>query len=92
MDDVQGVQHLLDHVYLTAELLRRGGARALVVRIAISSESVTRYVEGDGQMGGALIAQHVDQHRGEAVNRIGRLAGARREVLHRQSEERPVGH
>ena len=42
-------------------------------------------------MRGLLVAQRVDQHRGEAVDRVGRLAGGGREVLHRQREERPVG-
>jgi hypothetical protein len=31
-------------------------------------------VEGDGH-GWRLVAQHVDEHRGEAVDGVGRLAG-----------------
>ena len=40
---------------------------------------------------GCLVAQHVDEHRGEAVDRVGVLAGGGREVLDRQREERAVG-
>ena len=40
---------------------------------------------------GLLVAQRVDQHRGEAVDGVGGLAGRRREVLHRQRVEGPVG-
>ena len=42
-------------------------------------------------MGRLLVAQHVDQHRGEAVDRVGVLARGGREVLDRQREERAVG-
>ena len=50
-----------------------------------------RDVEGDREVGRLLVAQHVDQHRREAVDRVGVLAGAGREVLDRQREEGPVG-
>ena len=43
------------------------------------------------EVGGLLVAQHVDEHRGEAEDGVGVLAGAGREVLHREREERPVG-
>ncbi len=43
-------------------------------------------------MGRLLVAQHVEQHRGEAVDGIGRLPGAGGEVLHREGEESPIGH
>ena len=42
-------------------------------------------------VGGRLVAQHVDQHRGEAVDGVRVLAGARREVLDREGEEGAVG-
>ena len=40
---------------------------------------------------GCLVAQHVDEHRGEAVDGVGVLTRRRREVLDGQREERPVG-
>ena len=40
---------------------------------------------------GCLVTQHVDEHRREAVDGVGVLTGAGREVLHRQREERAVG-
>ena len=41
-------------------------------------------------VGRLLVAQLVDQHRGEPVDRVGRDAHRGLEVLHRQREERPV--
>jgi 1,4-dihydroxy-2-naphthoyl-CoA hydrolase len=40
---------------------------------------------------GCLVAQHVDEHRGEAVDGVGVLAGVGREVLRGQRVERAVG-
>jgi hypothetical protein len=38
-----------------------------------------------------LVAEHVDEHGGEAVDRVGVLARARREVLGGKREERAIG-
>ena len=69
----------------------------VLLRLALYSaysrepEGLPRDVEGDRDVGRLLVAQHVDQHRGEAVDRVGVLAGRGREVLDRQREERAVG-
>jgi hypothetical protein len=89
--DVQRGQHLLDEADLASEV---GGALAavgLVLRVDLAAEGLAPHVEGDGQMGGLLVPQHVDEHRREAVDGVGRLPGGGGEVLHRQREERPVG-
>ena len=51
-----------------------------------------RDVERDRDVGRLLVAQHVDQHRGEAVDGVRDLARGGREVLDGQGEERAVGH
>ena len=89
--DVERVQHFLDQGDLAGELGRGGAAVRLVFGVLRGSEGLPGHVEGDRQMGGLLVAQHVDQHRGEPVDGIGVLAGAGGEVLRRQREERPIG-
>jgi hypothetical protein len=55
------------------------------------AEGAPRDVEGHRDVGGRLVAQQVDEHRGEAVDGIGVLAGLRGEVLGRQRVERAIG-
>ena len=88
--DVEGVEHLLDQRQLALELRRRGGAVGLVVGVLLQPERLPRHVEGDREVGRLLVAQHVDQHRGEAEDRVGVLPGRGREVLHRKREERAI--
>ena len=88
--DVEGVEHLLDQVELALELVRGLGAVGLVLGVDLGSERLPGHVEGHREMGRRLVAQHVDQHRGEAEDAVGVLAGLGGEVLHRQREERPV--
>ena len=64
---------------------------ALYSGYSAGPEGLARHVEGHPDVGRRLVAQHVDQHRGEAVDGIRVLAGARREVLDREGEEGPVG-
>ena len=85
------VEHLLDEVDLAAELV---GGRA-------TGWPCTRGTSRRGRsgarrrtpprVGGLLVAQQVDQHRGEPVDRVGGLPVRRGEVLGRQRVERPVG-
>src|SRR5699024_2065420 len=91
-DDAQGPQHLLDQRDLAAELLRGFVPRAFVVRVGLLAEGVAGDVEGHRHVGGFLVPEQVDQHRGEAVDGVGDLAGAGGEVLGGQGEEGPVGH
>ena len=89
--DVQGVEHPLDQRQLAAELVGRLVALRLVLGVLLEAEGLARLVEGDRDVRGHLVAQHVDEHRGEAVDGVGVLPGGGREVLHRQREERAVG-
>ena len=66
-------------------------ALGLVLGVLREPEGLPGHVEGDRDVGRLLVAQHVDQHRGEAVDGVGVLAGGGREVLDRQREERAVG-
>ncbi len=90
--DVERVEHLFDQRDLTGELGRRLRAVRLVLAVLVAAEGLPGDVEGHRQMGRLLVAQHVDQHRGEAVDRVGVLPGGGREVLHGQGEEGSVGH
>ena len=89
--DPQGVEHLADERHLSLEVGWRLGPAGLVVGVRLGAEGRSGDVEGDRDVGGLLVPQHVDEHRGEAVDGVGRLAGRGREVLDRQGEEGPVG-
>ncbi len=90
--DVERAQDVLDQADLAAELVRRGAAIGLVIGEGLAAEGLAGDVEGDGEVGGRLVAEQVDQHRGEAVDRVGVLPGAGLEVLLRQGVEGAVGH
>ena len=81
--DPQRRENLLDQRHLSLELV--GGLRpvGLVVGVLRLPEGVSRDVERHADVGRPLVAQDVDQHGGEAVHRIGRLACRGGEVLHR---------
>jgi len=89
--DAPGVEHRLDQRQLAGELPRRLVALGLVVGVLLEPEGLPRQVEGDRDVGRLLVPEHVGEHRREAVDRVGVLAGGRREVLHRKREERAVG-
>ena len=63
----------------------------LVLDVLLVPERRLAAVERHRHMGRPLIAQHVDEHRGEAVDGVGRLPRRGREVLGGQREKRPVG-
>src|SRR3546814_8897968 len=67
--DPQRVEHLLDQRQLAAELGRCLVALGLVVGVLLQPEGLARHVEGHPDVGGLLVTEHVDQHRGEAVDR-----------------------
>ena len=73
--DPQGGQHLLDERDLTRELLRGGGTVGLVLRVLLGAKRPAGHVKRHDDVGRPLVAQHVDEHRGEPVDRIGRLTG-----------------
>ncbi len=66
-------------------------AGGLVVGEGVGAEGVPPDVEGHPDVGRRLVAQDVDQHRGEAVDGVRRLTGRGGEVLDRQREERSIG-
>ena len=51
------------------------GAVGLVLGVRLGAEGLAGDVEGDRDVRGLLVAQQVDQHRGEAVDRVGGLPG-----------------
>ncbi len=89
--DAERVEHLEDQAELAAEVLRRLAAVGLVLDVLLVPEGRLAAVERHREMGRLLVAEHVDQHRGEPVDRVGRLPGHGGEVLDRQREECPVG-
>ena len=64
---------------------------ATLVTDALADGMEVLILTGDRDVGRDLVAQHVDQHRGEAVDGVGVLPRGGGEVLHREGEERPVG-
>src|SRR5262249_44608003 len=59
----------------------------LVLHPLLVPERRLAAVEGHGHVRGPLVPQHVDEHGGEAVDRVARLAGGGGEVLYRRPEE-----
>ena len=90
--DAEHVEHLPDQVDLAAELVRRRAAVGLVVGEGLRAERLAREVERHRQVGRRLVAQEVDEHRGEPEDRVRDLPGLGLEVLGGQREERAVGH
>ena len=89
--DAERVEDLEDQADLAAELIGGLGPARLVLDVLLVPEGRLAAVEGDRHPGRLLVAQHVDEHRGEAVDGIGRLARRGGEVLHGKREEGPVG-
>ncbi len=87
----EGVAHLVDEADLPDEVRGRLGPSRLVLGVLGMPEGRHRKVPGHRDMGGPFVPQHIDQHRGEAVDGVGRLPRRGGEVLDREREERPVG-
>jgi hypothetical protein len=88
--DAQRVEHLLDQRDLPSEGIGGGRAACLVVAVLLRTERLARHVERDGDVGGLLVAQHVDEHRREPEDGVRGLPRGGGEVLRRQRMERPV--
>ena len=82
-------EHFLGDVDLAAELVGRRRPVGLVLGIPLGAEGLPRHVERRGDVGGLLVAQQVDQHGGEAVDRVGGQPALGLEVLRGQRVERP---
>jgi hypothetical protein len=89
--DAQRIEHLADQLDLAAEVVGRLAAPGLVVGVDLAAERLPGDVEGHCDMRGFLVAQQVDQHRGEAEDGVGRLSRGGRHVDLAQRVERPVG-
>ena len=71
----QGLEHLDDQPELLAELVGRLGPPGLVLGVLAPGAPVgLPSVERDRRSGPALLAEQLDQHRGEAVDRVRHLA------------------
>ena len=88
--DAQCVEHLEDQAELAAEIAWGFLAVRLVLDVLLVPERWLAPVERDRHVGRLLVLQHLDEHRGEAVDRVGRLPGGGGEVRG-QGEEGPVG-
>jgi hypothetical protein len=89
--NAQRLEHFLDERELTPEVRGRLAATGLVFRVRFGAESLPRDVERDRQVSGVLIPEQVDQHGGEAVDGVCRLARRGGEVLHRKRVEGAIG-
>ena len=87
--DAQRAEHLLGDVDLTAELVGGGRSARLVLGVLLQPERLPGHVERRGDVAGLLVAQQVDQHRGEPVHRVGGQSALGLEVLGGQCVERP---
>ncbi len=90
LDDPEGVQHLADEGELALEGVGGRLTLRLVVGVFDGAEGFTAHVPGDGQGVGVMVGEQLDEHPGEAVHRVGHLAGGGGQLLG-QGEERPVG-
>ena len=85
--DPKGLQHLDDQPELLAELVGRLAAARLVLRVLLEPDGGLALVERHRQEVGTLLTEHLDEHRGEAVDGVGRKPA--RGVELRQREEGP---
>jgi hypothetical protein len=67
-----------DNLTNQTHLLTQDVRRCLPVRLVTVEGDVAKRrfwtIEDDGEMVGTLVAQEVDQHRGEPIDRVGDLA------------------
>ena len=86
---MQDVEHLLDQSELRTEVGGGLGPPGLVVGVHLEPHGGGAHVERHREQVGVLVAEELDQHRGEAVDRVRDGPRAGRQRL-RQGEERPV--
>ena len=90
--DAEHTQHILHQADLALELVRCRAAVGLVLGEGSRAERLAGHVEGHGQVRRLLVAQQVDQHRGEPEDRVRDLPGGRAEVVRGDREEGAIGH
>ena len=88
--DRERFEHLVDQRQLRGEHVRRLLTARLVLGVHLVPERRRSGVEGDGDVLGLLVPEHLDQHRREAVDGVRDRPGAGREVR-REGIKRPVG-
>ena len=74
-------QHLADEAHLLAQGVGRGVAVGLVRLVGLVAERRLGPVERDQHLVGALLLEHVDEHRREPEHGVGELPARRRHVL-----------
>ena len=85
----EGVDQRLQVRPLLLEQVRPARALRLVLGVDLLAAAVSPVPDHDGRLG-AVVGEDLDQHRGEAEDRVGRHAGRGGDRLG-QREERPVG-
>ncbi len=88
--DPERLQHLPDQRELLPELVRGLLPLGLVLRVLLEAHGRGPLVEGHGDPVGPLLREELDEHRGEAVDGVGHLAGGGGE-RGGEREEGPVG-
>ncbi len=86
--DLEGVEDLVNQRHLGREDVRRLLTAGLVVGVHVVPERRRPGVEGDGDVVGLLVAEHLDEHRREPVDGVRDRPRPRREVG-RQGVEGP---
>ncbi len=83
MGDLRHAQHvgdLVDQRQLAAEQVGGCLPLRLVLGVTLGTKGLLRTVPGDCDGIGLLLTEQLDDHRGEAVHRIGHLTARRRQV------------
>ena len=77
---VEGPGHLTHQRELRDEVVRRLGTVRLVLGVEVVAEALAPGVEHHRRVGGRVLPQRLEEHGGEAVDRVGRHPLGRREV------------
>jgi hypothetical protein len=90
--DPVGVEGAADVLNLGGQVRSHRNAVGLVPGIGVVAHGPFRAVPGDGEVIGSVLAQHLAQHRHEAVDGVGGLAGRCREALDGVVGAMDIGH
>ncbi len=69
----QAIEHFADQRQLLFEQIRRRGASGFVVGVNVEAKLRRAFIETNNHALRPLIGKQLDQHRGEAVDRVGDL-------------------
>ena len=90
--DAVRVEHPADVSDLRRQVRGHRQPVRLVLGVCLMPHRPLRAVPGDREVVGGVLAQHLAQHRHEAVDRVGRLSGRGREAGDRVIGAMDVGH